>query len=682
MINVYQQDSTRSESTFHLKGVLQGFLQVLLVVFAGSTAAQDWKRTQNWYFGDSAGLSFATNPPTALTDGSIYSEEANTSFSDINGNLILYTDGTTIRGSNHSIIENGHGISGNKSSSHGVLFVPLPNSDSVVYLFYTSAQGQGGLYYSTIVRKANGAFRVENKNTYLLGTSCEAIAATYHNNGKWIWVVVHEYGNSCFNAYLLKENGIVGCPTLSCTGQPLKDNFLLAQNIMKISHNGRYLANSLFNTASAGGKVEIFLFDDLNGKVEIKKILSGMNLVTGLEFSSSDSFLYIIEREKYIKQYDLLTEMEEVVHTHIGRIYGAILSSLDGKIYGCKYNNDTMFVIHNPNQKGVNCNVEASSFILSSGRALGGLPNFVSSYKKKWPIQLVYSYSCEDNNYHFDKISDTLYDYYKWIIKDESENIETEFFSDSFTYKFPDFGWYTIHLIGVSGSRNDSVSKRLYVFNRVNLKMENVECADSVVLDAGQGHCYLWSDGSMDRYLKVKQSGTYGVRIITDHFCTVYDTVVVTLDKHPVTVPISRDGDTLKSAIGFKKYQWYRDDQVLQNDTLSSLKLTQRGTYKVRAVDGGNCSDFSELLVVDTLTSFFEILPERSIYIYPNPSRAEAGVFVKSGEPLEQVVLYSVEGRVIRQAQPHTTEWHTGELPKGVYLIVINQMYHQKIIIH
>jgi len=60
-----------------------------VIVFLSYTC---YSQNQNnvWYFGDHAGVSFNTAPPTTLNDGVFIQAEAVTSICDINGNLLFF----------------------------------------------------------------------------------------------------------------------------------------------------------------------------------------------------------------------------------------------------------------------------------------------------------------------------------------------------------------------------------------------------------------------------------------------------------------------------------------------------------------------------------------------------------------------------------------------------------------
>ncbi len=179
------------------------------VVYSGQfCAAQDWKRTQNWYFGDKAGLSFVTDPPAVLTDGAMYALEGCATISDTTGNLLFYTNGQTVWNKNHQVMDNGTGLLGRASSTQAALIVPWPDNDSLFYIFTTHGRGliQDGLRHSIVnINENNGLGKVVAKNNLLVDVVCEKLTATHHANGRDVWVLVHGFPNDSFYAYLVTE---------------------------------------------------------------------------------------------------------------------------------------------------------------------------------------------------------------------------------------------------------------------------------------------------------------------------------------------------------------------------------------------------------------------------------------------------------------------------------------------
>jgi len=82
----------------------------------------------NWYFGYNAGLTFSSNPPSALLDGQLNTAEGCATISDAQGNLLFYTDGMKVYNKNHQVMPNGTGLLGHNSGTQSGVIVPKPGS--------------------------------------------------------------------------------------------------------------------------------------------------------------------------------------------------------------------------------------------------------------------------------------------------------------------------------------------------------------------------------------------------------------------------------------------------------------------------------------------------------------------------------------------------------------------------
>ena len=110
------------------------YLQLVLLLGVVATTYSQGE-ANNWYFGQRAGITFNTTPPTALTDGMLDTLEGCTTISDATGNLLFYTDGSNIYTRNHTIMQNGTGLKGDFSSTTSALIVPQPNTPGIYIIF-------------------------------------------------------------------------------------------------------------------------------------------------------------------------------------------------------------------------------------------------------------------------------------------------------------------------------------------------------------------------------------------------------------------------------------------------------------------------------------------------------------------------------------------------------------------
>ncbi|MCF6295551.1 MAG: cell surface protein, partial [Flavobacteriaceae bacterium] len=96
---------------------MKKILLILTLFISINVAGQG--EAANWYFGFGAGMQFdlATGNTTALNDGQLSTNEGCSTISDANGNLLFYSDGTTVWNRNHQVMPNGNGLFGDSSST-------------------------------------------------------------------------------------------------------------------------------------------------------------------------------------------------------------------------------------------------------------------------------------------------------------------------------------------------------------------------------------------------------------------------------------------------------------------------------------------------------------------------------------------------------------------------------------
>src|SRR6185503_10382043 len=113
------------------------FVSILFFLSLLRCPAQQYN---TWYFGGTAGISFnpgGTNIPYALTDGINTANEGNASISDSTGKILFYINGETIYNRTHAVMLNGDNMLGHQSAVQSSLIIPVPNNDSIYYVFTT-----------------------------------------------------------------------------------------------------------------------------------------------------------------------------------------------------------------------------------------------------------------------------------------------------------------------------------------------------------------------------------------------------------------------------------------------------------------------------------------------------------------------------------------------------------------
>lgn len=258
-----------------------------------------------WYFGDGSGLDFNPDPddPEAPTPRPLAAPHpqdipAGTStISDQAGQVLFFTDGQSVWDLNGDLMANGNEIGGDNTASQSVLAVPVPQEQTLFYLFTTqvATNGTNEVRFSLVDIKAEnttGVGNVVSKANFLFSPSTEQTAG--FNAGDTTWVMFHELGNNTFRAYPVSANGI-GQPVLSSVGS--NHGFNSGVGTMKFSPDGTKLAV----TISEGGinRVEIFNFNPTTGELtEYARLeLGNTGNVFGLEFSNDSDRIFVSYRD-------------------------------------------------------------------------------------------------------------------------------------------------------------------------------------------------------------------------------------------------------------------------------------------------------------------------------------------------------------------------------------------------
>ena len=383
------------------------FLSINL--FAQSEAA-------NWYFGFGAGIKFnqANGTVASLNDGSLITYEGCTSISDDTGNLLFYTDGTTIWNKNHGVMAGG--LLGDSSSTQSAIIVPKPDDSDIYYVFTVGSQfNNTGLHYSVVdITLNSGLGAVTNYNTRLLNVSSEKITAVLKDCiSKSMWVVAFASadGNSenynTFHAFEVSVNGV----NANSVKSTFPINITDPRGYLKLSPDGTRMACANFTSNiennSTADRLFLYDFDAATG------IVSNANRLTingqnnnpyGIEFSPNSQLLYVHSSNAFqsnsfdldddptnhrssLIQFDLSQaniQTSQVIIDDRQLYRGGLQLGPDGRIYraltatyqvGLPY----LGVIRNPNEVGTACNYQHNAINLSPNQSSQGLPPFIQS---------------------------------------------------------------------------------------------------------------------------------------------------------------------------------------------------------------------------------------------------------------------------------------------------------------
>ena len=371
---------------------------LVLVSLTGLNSINGQRQTAHWYFGDRAGLLFTEAGPISLTDGHLSTIEGCSAISDFSGNLLFYTDGTTVYNRNHREMPGGRGLNGTSSSTQSALIIPQPDNDSIYYIFTVDRNGgTKGLRYSTVDLNLRGGLGdVTERNIALHTPTTEKLTAVHHANGKDVWVITHRWNSDEFVVYKVSSEGLVDEPVISKVGAEhsggtfQRDTNALGQ--MKVSPNGKKLALTITDDK----KVEIFSFSRQTGAISdpVSFQLAPRDpfYIYGLEFSPDSKQLYIAEHSFFVSplngdrilQYDISDFPDHIQSSEytLGGLtdVGGLQLAPDNRIYIAQGGVSSLAVITKPNFRGEQAGLVPAAVDLGGRNSKQGLPGFVQSY--------------------------------------------------------------------------------------------------------------------------------------------------------------------------------------------------------------------------------------------------------------------------------------------------------------
>lgn len=339
----------------------------------------------NWYFGTNAGLTFNSGLPVALTNGALITSEGVATISDVNGNLLFYTNGVTVFTKIHTVMNNGTGLFGDASSTQSSIIVQKPGSINIYYIF-TSDDGAGpnGICYSIVDISLNaGLGAVTSKNILLYAPSCEKLCVVRHCNNIDSWVISHDWNTNVFRVWSVTNLMVGNVQAWTSIGVIPSGNTGSSFGQLKASSDGKKIAACYYGYPSSGlNKLQIYDFDNATGWLSNAQTLASDQGLYGCEFSPNNKLLYAATNGGLLLQFNLCSNpISRYVVDNPGPFLGSLQLAIDNKIY-VSTNTTSLSVINNPNNVGSTCNYTHLSLSLLGRNSKFSLPNFASYYNK------------------------------------------------------------------------------------------------------------------------------------------------------------------------------------------------------------------------------------------------------------------------------------------------------------
>lgn len=390
---------------YHLKRISIFFL----LLFCGNVFSQS--ETNNWYFGDEAGLNFANARVTKLTDGKMSTLAGCSTISDNNGNLLFYTNGQSIWNKNHVIMDNGNGLAGEINNTQTSIIVPNPTDETKYYIFTTRGQPSSsplvtsGLFYSEVeISSTYPLGKVVLKNRRLTTTTTGRITAIHDVQNNMIKVIAFgslpetNSNNNTFYVFDVTQNGVI----LPAHKTTIPYN-ISSEGAMKISPDGKFIALVDYENRH----FYLYSFNMADSSISLAKHFHTDLLLTpfnpyGVAFSQDSKVVFFTA--KNIKgnycilfRYAIDVDEAKVGIAYSGYDIGSLQLARNGKIYIASYGMDHIGVINDPENIN-NHDFQELTVSVNPKQSFKGLPNFVQSFLRN---RIITEDKCVSNSLEF-----------------------------------------------------------------------------------------------------------------------------------------------------------------------------------------------------------------------------------------------------------------------------------------
>ncbi|MEO8085674.1 MAG: T9SS type A sorting domain-containing protein [Bacteroidota bacterium] len=597
----------------------------LLFVFSTALnleASYAQKEINNWCFPADAGMDFNNGSPLVFnTSMSTTYQEGCSSISDINGNLLFYTDGNTIHDKNNLIFPNGSMLIGSYTTSQGALIVQQPGSTAIFYVFTLDLQnGPNGLHFSTVDLNLNGGLGdVSVLNTPLSSGTIfgEKMIGIRHTNNNDVWVVVHESFTDAFYSYLVTSGGVNPVPVITNVGQ-----FWSVNNDVGTMHctlDGTRIAAALWGNLSG---YELYDFDKSTGILSNPLYLTSPNYVNAYSvcFSPGGRYMYGgCYNTNLIYQFDLqqAAPVGQLIANTPAAV-GDMQIGPDSNIYLVLTGWNYVSAIYDPDSAWAMCNYVQNAVNLNGGACSIGITNFVYPVYNQQPLALFNgtNHICPGTCTDFNNLSHNATSYL-WTFQGANPGTSIDANPTQICYNTP--GNYTVSLIASNAIGSDT--------------------------------------------------------LVLNNFITVYP--------YPSPQGISQGGDTLYANPGATSYQWFYGGNIIPGATDYFYVAAQSGNYNIVATDVNGCE--VEAAIFDVAAEIqVAVSSSNEFEIYPNPVENKLMILDLNSnqEIINSILIYNALGeRVVAVTLPVTNRLlHEGIdcrlLSAGMYWLEIKTGNH------
>lgn len=594
----------------------------------------------NWALSENAGVSFVNDPPTFF-DSSLGSDgfTSTATISDPQGNLLFYTDGSTVYNQQNQVMENGTDL--NSIFGYQALIILPFEEEQLYYIYYVShnvANSKLNLLYTKIdMSQNNGLGKVIEKNVLVvqeLGKFLSAVKIPCENA---YWLATYKRGNSrdpSNEVYMIKAeiNGITEVVT-----NYLSVNITVVDQ-MTFSSNGEMF---MFGDPVVGTNIRNFdMQTGFLGDILVQ-LPAEIHGVLG-EFSTDSSKFYTLDGISMLDLIQVDLNLSTIEYINL-EDYGLGMNnnfiddmklSVDGKIYistNSTFSNSYLHRIENPNADIEDLQITLNALDFSPKILTGHLPQIISNMNVLPEINVIEDES-QCHTYQFNVLYNQDIVNITWNFGDGNESTQI---NPNHTYT--QSGFYEVaaeieNLCGDIKTLTTEINVQIPSFE--DFETEFSICnGETVILQAPHGFdFYTWSNGisgESQNSIEVSASGIYHVTITESENCTYEIEYLVSSGTEPI---ISFIETTPNSIIvhteNGNNYQYSINGFIWQ--TSNEFNYLPPGTYTVYVRDG-SCITNLEVAILFIPTLFtpnddgindtwnirgLEIYPDSKVEIY------------------------------------------------------------------
>ena len=462
------------------------FVVISLIIQTYFVSAQ--LQNNYWNFGFNCMVDFSGAQPNGMMASAIYSPEQCASVSDeLTGQLLFYTDGTSVWTPNHQTMPNGFNLFGGafQSCTQGPVIVPFPEDPKKYYIFtlddleYDNPPLDNGLRYTVVdMTLNNGLGDVDplQKNIFLTDFLSEKMTVVRSEAIRGYWVIVHKKESDQFLAYKVDGCGVDPTPVSSNFGTALlgaNSNFdprMPFYGSMKANRAGNRIAIPIDDSKL----IDFYSFDTATGQlfdpitVEVTDNTPGSPIRKyGCSFSPDGSMFYYTNN---ISVYQLkLTTYDSIniasSHTLVATPNDPtfqIEEGQDGKLYVAIGGSNVLDAINSPNSSF--CDYTSNAVTLN-GLCLLGLPARVHERNFSSPSITFSPDSCLQSNTSFSIATSLPINQISWNFGDPNSGASNSSTSINPTHEFSDLASYQITAIVEFNCYSDTIIQNISLFD-------------------------------------------------------------------------------------------------------------------------------------------------------------------------------------------------------------------------